>query len=136
MLEFLRGRHFVFLLFLTFCFVHVAMGQQPLKVKIESPELDRKTLIEKLNDHGASHHLKFELADQDFDYRIVFGTGQEPVMSAYGSINSSGSVTRVFDAKGSELFEFKREGRWTDNGATNAAAKEIIKRLLKLTQHK
>ena len=112
------------------------MCQQPLKVKIESTDLDRKTLVEKLNDHGASRHLKFELADQDFDYRIVFGTGQGPVITTYGSINSSGAVTQVFDAKGSELFEFKREGRWTDNGATNAAAKEIIKRLLKLTQHR
>ena len=126
-------RHFILPLLLSFCLAHVAMGQHPLKVKVESTELDRKTLVDKLNEHGASHHLKFELADQDFDYRIVFGTGQGPVMTTYGSVNSSGATTSVFDAKGSELFEFKREGRWTDNGATNAAAKEIIKRLLKLT---
>jgi len=89
-------------------------------------------LVAKLNEHGASHHLKFELVDGAFDYRIVFGTGQAPVMTTYGSMNSSGAMTSVFDAKGSELFQFKREGRWTDSGATNAASKEIIKRLVKL----
>lgn len=120
------------LLFLVCCLADVAVGQQALKVKIEATELDRKMLVEKLNEHGASHHLKFEMVDQDFDYRIVFGTGQAPVTTTYGSINSSGAMTSVFDGNGSELFEFKREGRWTDTGATNAAAKEIIKRLVKL----
>jgi hypothetical protein len=125
-------RRLVLLLMFACCFGRVTTAQQPLKVTIEGTELDRKTLIEKLNDHGASHHLKFELVDHDFDYRIVFGTGQGGVMTAYGSVNSSGANVSVFDAKGSELFEFKREGRWTDAGATNAGAKEIIKRLLKL----
>jgi hypothetical protein len=41
-------------------------------------------------------------------------------------------VTKVFDAKGAELFEFNRDGRKTDEGAANATAKEIIKRLQKL----
>jgi hypothetical protein len=125
-------RHSVVLLFISCCFAPFTMGQQLLKVKIEATELDSKMLVEKLNDHGASHHLKFELTVQDFDYRVVFGTGQDSVMTTYGSVNASGAVTKVFDAKGAELFEFKREGRWTDTGATNAAAKEIIKRLLKL----
>jgi hypothetical protein len=125
-------RHSVVLMFLSCFFAPFTMGQQPLKVTIEATELDSKMLIEKLNEHGASHHLKFELADQGFDYRVVFGTGQGSVMTTYGSVNASGAVTKVFDAKGTELFEFKREGRWTDTGATNAAAKEIIKRLLKL----
>jgi hypothetical protein len=103
-----------------------------LKVRIEATELDRKALAEKLNANGAAHHLRFVLVDQDFDYRIVFGTEQGSVMTTYGSLNSSGAVTKMFDPKGSELFEFKRAGRWADTGATNAAAKEIIKRLLKL----
>jgi hypothetical protein len=125
-------RRSVVLFLVSCCFASFTTGQQPLKLKIESTELDRKVLVEKVNEHGASHHLKFELADQDFDYRVVFGTGQGNVMTMYGSVNASAAVTKVFDAKGSELFEFKREGRWTDTGATNAAAKEIIKRLLKL----
>jgi hypothetical protein len=41
-------------------------------------------------------------------------------------------VTKVFDAKGSELFSFNRDGRKTDAGAANATAKEIIKRLRQL----
>jgi hypothetical protein len=117
---------------LTACLAQTAQGQKPLKVKIEATELDRRTLTEKLNVHGEAHHLRFVLADQDFDYRIVFGTQQGGVATAYGSLNSSAAITSVFDSKGSELFEFKREARWTDSGATNAAAKEIIKRLLKL----
>lgn len=108
------------------------IGAQPLKVKIEATELDRKMLVEKLNSHGEGHHLKFQLADQDFDYRITFGTGQGPVNTVYGAVNSSAATTSVFDANGKELFEFRREGRWTDSGATNAAAKEIVKRLVKL----
>jgi hypothetical protein len=107
-------------------------GAQPLKVKIEATELDRKMLVEKLNSHGESHHLKFQLVEQDFDYRITFGTGQGTVNTVYGAVNSSAATTSVFDANGKELFEFRREGRWTDSGATNAAAKEIIKRLLRL----
>lgn len=104
----------------------------PLKVKIEATALDRQMIIEKLNSHGEGHHLKFELSDEEFDYRIVFSTTQAPTNTAYGAINSSTATTSVYDSNGSELFEFRREGRWTDSGATNAAAKEIIKRLLKL----
>jgi hypothetical protein len=81
--------------------------------EIEATELDGKMLVAKLNEHGASHHLKFELVDRDFDYRIVFGTGQAPVMTTYGSMNSSGAMASVFDAKGSELFQFKRSTRST-----------------------
>jgi hypothetical protein len=33
---------------------------------------------------------------------------------------------------GGELFRFERANRYTDSGATNAAAKEVIKRILKL----
>jgi hypothetical protein len=113
-------------------FASAQKSRQPLKVKIEATALDRQMIIEKLNSHGEGHHLKFELSDGEFDYRIVFSTSQTPTNTAYGAVNSSTAMTSLFDSKGSELFEFKREGRWTDSGATNAAAKEIIKRLLKL----
>jgi len=105
---------------------------QPLRVAIEATELDRKMLLEKLNAHGSDHKLKFILSEKDFDYRIVFGTGQRGYQTAYGEVNSSGSSVQVFDANGTELFAFNRAGRATDSGATNAAAKEIIKRLRKL----
>ena len=105
---------------------------QPIKITIEATELDKQMLLEKLNAHGADHKLKFVLSDKDFDYRIVFGTGHGGYQTAYGQINSSGSNVHVFDSKGTELFSFNRAGRATDSGPTNAAAKEIIKRLQKL----
>ena len=105
---------------------------QPIKVAIEATELDRKTLLEKLNAHGAGHKLKFVLSEKDFDYRIIFRTGQGGYQTLYGEVNSSGSNVQVFNSKGTELFAFSRAGRLTDSGATNAAAKEIIKRLQKL----
>jgi hypothetical protein len=127
----------VFLLAITVG-VSLSFARKPLgpnlKIKIEATELDRQTLLARLNANGEGHHLKFTLADEGFDYRVVFGTGQKPVGSGYGDINASTGSTAVYDAQGKELFEFKREGRWTDSGATNATAKEIIKRLLKLTQ--
>jgi hypothetical protein len=111
---------------------HKAPTSTTFQVKIEATELDRQMLLEKLNANGAYYHLKFVVADQDFDYRITFATRQAPVGTRYGDVNASRAITSVFDSKGTELFEFNRQGRWTDSGATNAAAKEIIKRLLKL----
>lgn len=104
----------------------------PIKVKIEATELDRRTLLEKLNTNGASHKLSFILSEDDFNYRIVFGTEQGGYQTVYGEMNSSGSTVQVFDSKGTQLFAFNRVGRLTDSGATNAAAKEVIKRLQKL----
>jgi hypothetical protein len=41
----------------------IALGQnkssQEFKVNIESTELDRKQLLEKLNSNGSGHHMKF-----------------------------------------------------------------------------
>jgi hypothetical protein len=108
------------------------MGQQTLRVRIDAKEFDRALLIQKLNEHGADHHIKFELVNQNFDYRIAYGIGQAGGIAPYGPVVATASVTRVFDAKGSELFEFSRDGRKTDAGAANATAKEIIKRLQKL----
>jgi hypothetical protein len=44
----------------------------------------------------------------------------------------SGACVTVFDKRGNTLFAFTREQRITDSGATNAVAKEIIKRLNEL----
>jgi hypothetical protein len=105
---------------------------QPVKITIEATELDKKMLLQKLNEHGTDHKLKFVLSETDFDYRVVFSTGQRGYQTGYGEMNSSGSSVQVYDSKGTELFAFNRAGRATDSGATNAAAKEIIKRLRKL----
>jgi hypothetical protein len=118
------------------CFAQNKSAISELRVDIEATELDKKQLLERLNANSGGHHLKFVASEQDFDYRIEFGTGQKPVATGYGDINASLGSTSVYDAQGKELFEFKREGRWTDSGATNAVAKEIIKRILKLQNKK
>jgi hypothetical protein len=114
-----------------------------LKVKIEGTELDRKMLLSKLNENGKDrvqvrHGMKFELVDADYDYRIVFATGQGTTQATTwgsgGSMNSSSASADVFDGKGTELFKFERNQRWTDEGASNAVAEEIIKRILKLNK--
>lgn len=107
------------------------------RVKIEATELDRRTLLTKLNAHGVDHRMKFEAVEEDFAYRIVFTTSQETALQSRhrgGSqtYNTSSASAYVYDNKGAELFEFKRRLRSTDGGSTNAVAKEIIKRLLKL----
>jgi hypothetical protein len=109
-----------------------------IRLTVTATELDKRMLLKKLNDNGHEDKLiglkamKFALSENEFDYRIVFETGQGAVQTRWGDINSSGSRVEVFDSKGTELFAFNRAGRWTDSGATNAAAKEIIKRLRKL----
>ena len=111
---------------------------ETIRMKIEATELDRRMLIEKLNVHGQEHKLKFELVDQDFSYRIVFSTDQETAIGnrwgrgGGGTYNTSSASASVYDGKGTELFQFKRKLRATDSGSTNAVAKEIIKRMLKL----
>jgi len=121
--------HLLVLLILSCGFAQFAMGQQVVRVRIDAKELERALLIQKLNEHGADHHMKFEVVNQNFEYRIAYGTGG---FTPYGPAVASAAVTKVFDAKGSELFEFNREGRKTDEGAANASAKEIVKRLKKL----
>lgn len=129
----MRSTFFVFAILLaSSCFAQKPAHLQSYRVKVESTKLDQKMLVEKLNSHGAEHGFKFVLAEQDFDYRIVFGTAQGGVMTVYGQMNSSEALTQIFDSNGTELFEFKRAGRATDSGATNAVAKEIVKRLRKL----
>jgi hypothetical protein len=109
---------------------------QTVKVKMESNQWDRDLVLEKLNHHGASHRLKFEVVEEGFDYRITFATGQHKNtllgLAGAGAVNYSKAEVTAYDSKGTELFQFQRENRYTDSGATNAAAKEIIKRLVRL----
>jgi hypothetical protein len=125
-------RHLLLLLIFSCSFAQFTMGQQTLRVRIDAKEFDRALLIQKLNEHGADHHIKFELVNQNFDYRIAYGIGQAGGIAPYGPVVATASVTRVFDATGSELFSFNRDGRKTDVGAANATAKEIVKRLRRL----
>ena len=110
-------------------------GPQALKIKIEAPELDKHLLLSKLNENGTKRGMNFELAEESFDYRIQFETSQNTMLEgSKGGIstsNKSSASTSVFDAQGKQLFTFQRANRLTDSGATNAVAKEIIKRILR-----
>jgi len=111
---------------------------QTVKVKIEATELDKAMLLDKLNHHGADHGLKFEVAEKNYNYRIAFATGQRRASvgeilleGGLAGVNRSLAQASVFDAQDHELFHFTRDIRLTDKGATNAVAKEIIKRLIR-----
>jgi hypothetical protein len=127
------------LLCVQLCFAESKPQPTVLKIKIEAPELDKRLLLEKLELHAADHKLKFESVEQDFDYRIVFATGQHAVVlvasGGGGSMNASMAAADVYDATGKEIFKFDRKGRWSDKGATNAVAKEIVKRLVEWRTH-
>ncbi|SRR5579871_3833937 len=111
---------------------------ETVKVKIEAPEMDRRMLFRRLNEHGAGHGMKFVLDDKEFSYRISFAIEQDKSWSTAtgsgGSYNTSEAKVAVYDDKDGELFRFTRAQRRTDSGATNAVAKEIIKRMLKLKE--
>ena len=115
-----------------------ATQPESVKVKIEASEIDRRLLLDKLNEHGAEHGMKFVLDEKEYSYRINFaieqGKAWDTGAGSGGSYNTSEAKTTVWDEKGVELFSFKRAQRRTDTGATNAVAKEIIKRMLKLKQ--
>lgn len=117
------------------CWAETKPSAQTVRVKIEATELDKRLLLEKLNRHGPDHGLKFELAEQGYDYRIAFSTEQRKswfiVSGGGGSYNTSAATVSVADSKGTELFRFQRAGRGTDTGAAKAVAKEIIKRLIR-----
>ena len=94
------------LIVIAFAPISFAQSGRPvseLKLKIEATELDRRALLTRLNSDGSGHHLKFALAEEGFDYRIVFGTGQKPVATTYGDINASAGSTAVYDAEGKEM---------------------------------
>src|SRR5580700_10491164 len=102
-------RRIALVLVFSFCFAHLAIGQTEIRIKIQASQLDRSLLFQKLNDHGADHHMHFVMVERDFDYRVAYGS-----------------------AGGAEIFEFSRNGRATNDQAANATAKEIIKRIRKL----
>jgi hypothetical protein len=106
-----------------------------VKLKIEASEMDKSLLLEKLNQHGSGHGLRFAQVEQEFDYRVEFSTFQHrntgATLAGAGAVHFSGTEAKVYDVQGRLLFGFTRETRYTDAGATNATAKEIIKRLLK-----
>ena len=81
--------------------------------------------------------MKFVADDKGFNYRINFAIEQGKGWTsgaAGGSYNTSEAKATVYDDKDGELFSFSRAQRRTDSGATNAVAKEIIKRMMKLKE--
>lgn len=111
---------------------------QVLKVEIQATVIDRATLLAKLNKDGKHHHMRFvEVGGKNYDYRIVFATGEKgnPKVPGWGGIWSMTvhySDTAVFGPTGTELFRFHSDNNYTSGGATNAAAKEIIKQIRRL----
>jgi len=67
---------------------------------------------------------------------IAFNTFQHrntaATLTGAGAVQFSGSEVKVCDNRDKTLFAFTCETRYPHQGATNAAAKEIIKRLLQL----
>src|ERR1700683_903894 len=124
-------RRAIVLLFFSCCIAPLAMGQLTLKVKIQSTPMERQLLFAKLNDRAATHHIRFVLVEEGFDYRVAYGVAG-PVMTPYGPSAASASVTKVFGASGAQLFPSGRDGGWTPDAAANATAKEIIKRIRRL----
>src|SRR6202050_5968133 len=80
------------------CFAQCAMAQQTWRVRVDAKEFDRGLLIQKLNEHGADHHIKIEFVNQNFDYRIAYGTGG---FTPYRPAPARGSGTEGFTGKGS-----------------------------------
>ena len=56
------------------CYAQNPLASKGIRTKIYATELDRRMLLENLNTHDQD--LRFELAESDYDYRIVFSTGQ------------------------------------------------------------
>ena len=116
--------------------------QQTIKIAISANKWNRTKLLEKLNQHGPKNGLKFELTEKDFEYQIQFQTtpadssgtiiftGDKPSIASSVDYDSGSAI--VYDAKGDELFRIKNEALMGEDSATNGAAKQIIKRLIKL----
>ena len=68
-------------------------------MKIEASEMDRRTLLERLNEHGAERGMKFVLDEKGFSYRIKFAIEQEKgwtsEVSSGGSYNTSEAKATV-----------------------------------------
>jgi len=91
-------------------------------------------LLKDLNDNGQDKNLKFTAAavGEPFQYKIVYDNSIKPVQTYYGQSNTHAASVTCYDLTGQILFTFTREARMTEKGAANAAAEEIIKRLLGL----
>ncbi|MGD0840120.1 MAG: hypothetical protein ABSA32_03070 [Candidatus Acidiferrales bacterium] len=126
-------RSAIILVTLGLAFSVAAQAKKPpqeIKIKIDSTGWDKTLLLEKMNGSGRFHGLHFDESEEAYEYRIAYGTGQDPAAVQVGQMNATSGTVTVFDAQGKELFDFVREGRFTDAGVTNAIAKEIVKRLL------
>ncbi|PYU18000.1 MAG: hypothetical protein DMG32_26760 [Acidobacteria bacterium] len=73
---------------------------ETMKVKVEGTELDQRQLLQKMNEHGADHRMRFEASDGGFDYRIVFETsqGQDAVKVAFMLAGIVSIVLGLFSA--------------------------------------
>ncbi|HKM89916.1 MAG TPA: hypothetical protein VJX29_04820 [Candidatus Acidoferrales bacterium] len=111
------------------CFAQAPPEGVTLKVRVEATALDKSLLLGKLNDNGKDHDMAFRATSGPWEYRIVFRTYQ---LIAPDGAPRSGARAIVYGKNGRELFTFSRDMRHTDAGATNAVAKEIIKRLREL----
>jgi hypothetical protein len=113
--------------------IALAQGARTIRVKIAADSWTRVTLLKQLNDHGASKHWKFAAASEGepYDYLIQFQASEEdiPVGTYGGSIRAHDTAVTVYDADNQEAFSFTKPGRWTEKGAADSAAREIIKRL-------
>jgi hypothetical protein len=88
-------------------------------------------LIKQLNTHATSKHLRFVAVDvgEPYEYRITYTTNTEQVPVGAGSITGHDSDVAIYDANSEEVFSFTVAARFTEKGASNYAAREIVKRL-------
>ncbi len=92
-------------------------------------------LLEKLNENGTKHGMKFIPVEKGYDYKVRFTTGKTQEAGIVGAIGGTfdydAGFATVHDSHDAELFQIKRQG-WSERGATNKIAKEIIKRIRRL----
>ena len=91
-------------------------------------------MLKQLNEHGAGKHWQFVnvAPDDTYEYRITVKAQQNDVQTVYGPIRAHDTIVTVNDSTGQELFSFTKSGKWTEGGASNAASKEIVKRMAAL----
>src|ERR1700674_4681009 len=107
------------------CLGQSAPAQVAINVQIDANQWNRAKLLEKLNQQGSKHGMKFALADEgkEYDYRIGFNTGKTPrdilVQGTGGTVDYDTGFATVFSRQGEELFQIKHEATWTETGAIN-----------------
>lgn len=117
------------------CLGQIAPAQVTINVQIDANQWNRAKLLEKLNQQGSKQGMKFVLADEnkEYEYKISFKTSKTPsdvlVQGTGGTINYDTGLATVFSQQGEQLFEINHEATWTETGAINGTAKEIVKRL-------